>query len=181
MDGVIVADKTNPKDLLGIKKTPLRLVPPSLAIWTAGVMATGRSKYGELYDVWGYDGMNWRMKSVRLSVYIEAIERHTQGVKDGQWFDEEDGMPHVAHISACVAIILDAWSCKSLILDVPALGTAAEQMKFVDAILAAHRPMLEANEARQRELKKDEDVPEYDRMQTDVMQYLAAKFPKAAA
>jgi hypothetical protein len=173
-----VADKTNPKDLLGIKKTPLRLVPPALAIWTAGVMATGRSKYGELYDVWGYDGANWRMKAVRLSVYLEAIERHTLGVKDGQWFDEEDGMPHVAHISACVAIILDAWACKSLILDVPALGTAAEQMKFVDAILAAHQPMLLANEAKQRDLKKDEVVPTYEKMNVDVQTYLDERVKK---
>jgi hypothetical protein len=178
MERVIVADKTNPKDLLGIKKTPLRLVPPALSVWTAGVMATGRSKYGELYDVWGYDGMNWRMKAVRLSVYIEAIERHTLGVKDGQWFDEEDGMPHVAHISACVAIILDAWSCGSLILDVPALGTAAEQMKLVDALLVAHKPMLDANEAKQRDLKKDETVPGYEKMNVDVKRYLAEKFGK---
>lgn len=173
-----MADKTNPKDILGIKKTPLRLVPPALAIWTAGVMATGRSKYGELYDVWGYDGMNWRMKAVRLSVYLEAIERHTNGVKDGQWFDEEDGMPHVAHISACVAIILDAWSCDHLILDVPAFGTAAEQMKLVDALLAAHRPVLDANEAKQRDLKSDEVRPDYPRMNTDVKKYLAEKFGK---
>lgn len=175
---MIVADKTNPKDLLGIKKTPLRLVPPALSIWTAGVMATGRSKYGELYDVWGYDGMNWRMKAVRLSVYLEAIERHNLAVKDGQWFDEEDGFPHLAHVSACVSIVLDAWSCGSLIVDIPAMGTAAEQMKLADAILAAHAPMLAANEAKQRDLKKDEDVPEYDRMKTNVREYLAEKFGK---
>src|SRR5262249_14710156 len=83
---VMTVDQTSPKDILGIKKTPTRFVPPALQIWTAGVMATGRSKYGELYDVYGYDGMNWRMKAVRLSVYLEAIDRHYQATKDGQWF-----------------------------------------------------------------------------------------------
>lgn len=171
-----VSDATNPKDLLGIKKTPLRLVPPALVIWTAGVMATGRSKYGELYDVYGYDGANWRMKAVRLSVYQEAIDRHNLAVRDGQWFDEEDGFPHVAHISACSAIILDAWACGKLIVDVPANGTAAEQMKLADAILAAHKPMLDANEAKQRDLKKGEAVPKYDLMNTDVRVMLREKF-----
>lgn len=153
-------DQTNPKDILGIKKTPHRLTPPALSIWTSGVMATGRSKYGELYDVYGYDGMNWRLKAVRLSVYLEAIERHTNATKDGQWFDEEDGFPHVAHISACVAIILDAWSCGQLIYDVPPRGTAAAQYKAVDAILAAHADVLAGNEAKQRDLKKDMPLPE---------------------
>lgn len=168
MGSVIVADETNPKDRLGVKKTPLRLVPPALGIWTAGVMATGKSKYGELYDVWGYDGANWRMKAVRLSVYLEAIERHMNATKDGQWFDEEDGMPHVAHISACVCIVLDAWACKQLIVDLPPRGTAAEQMKLVEKILADHADMLAANETKQRERKNGEPKPDIVPYDVDV-------------
>jgi len=175
-----MADASNPKDLLGTKKTPLRLVPPALSIWTAGVMATGKSKYGELYDVWGYDGANWRMKAVRLSVYLEAIDRHHKGVSDGQWFDEEDGMPHVAHISACVAIILDAWSCGQLIVDIPPRGTAADQMKLVEAVLNAHADMLANNEAKQRERKLAEPVPEFEKMNTDVQVMLTERLVKRA-
>jgi hypothetical protein len=152
--GEMTVAQENPKDALGIKKTPLRLVPPALVIWTAGVMATGRSKYGELYDVSGYDGANWRDKKVRLSVYLEAIERHTLAVEDGEWLDPEDGMPHVAPISACVAIILDAKACGSLIEDLPPKGTAAAQMNEVTRILSEHSDMLTKNETAQRERRK---------------------------
>lgn len=103
-------DGVNPKDLVGVKKAPLRLVPRALLIETAPVMALGARKYGE---------MNWRNYPVKLSVYLEAIDRHLSAVLDGQWLDPESGRPHVAHISACVGIILDARAIGNLVEDWP--------------------------------------------------------------
>lgn len=145
-----MADTTNPKDLLGVKKTPLRLVPPALSIYVAGVMASGKSKYGELYDVSGYDGYNWRNKKVRKSVYLEAIMRHLLASLDGQAIDPESGFPHEAHIGADVSILLDAMACGSLIDDLPPKGTAADTMDLVQKILAAHADEMASNETKQR-------------------------------
>ena len=115
----------NPKDLLGIKKAPLRLVPPALTIETAPVMALGAAKYGPY---------NWREYPVKLSVYLEAIQRHLLAVLDGQWLDPESGRPHLAHISACAGIIFDAKEIGNLVDDWPvnegpAAALLAEQDK----------------------------------------------------
>lgn len=104
---------TNPKDLLGLAKVPLRLVPPALNIFVAKVMELGAKKYG---------AFNWRGNSVRLTVYIEAAQRHLAALLDGQKDDEESGLPHAAHAAACMGIILDAWHNGNLIDDRPLPG-----------------------------------------------------------
>jgi hypothetical protein len=114
----------NPKDLLGIKKAPLRLVPPALVIGAAPVMALGASKYGPY---------NWREYPVKLSVYLEAIDRHLQAAKDGEWLDPESGQPHIFHIASCVGIIADAEAVGNLVRDWPVLpGPAARLLAAQD-------------------------------------------------
>lgn len=112
-------DTTNPKDILGLKKTPLRLVPPALKIFVAWVMALGAKKYGPY---------NWREKKVRQTVYIEAAMRHLEAVLDGENCDPESGLPHEAHAAACMGIILDARAGGHLIDDRPIRGSAAALM-----------------------------------------------------
>lgn len=114
-----MAGGVNPKDLIGVKKAPVRLVPPALVIGAAPVMALGAKKYGPY---------NWRDYPVKLSVYLEAIERHYLAVKDGQWLDPESGEPHVAHIASCVAIILDAQALGQLEEDWPTKPGAASDL-----------------------------------------------------
>lgn len=106
----------NPKDLVGITKCPLRFVPPALSIFVAPAMADGARKY-----TW----FNWRKKKVRLSIYIEAIERHLLALKDGEDFAADSKVHHAAHIGACVAIIADAMKGGMLIDDRPTPGPAA--------------------------------------------------------
>jgi hypothetical protein len=101
-------DSTNPKDAIGLKKTPLRLVPPALLIFVAHVMALGAKKYGP----W-----NWRDNKVRHTVYLEAAIRHLQAALDGEDADKESGLPHEAHAAACMGIILDAKQMDCLIDD----------------------------------------------------------------
>jgi hypothetical protein len=135
----------NPKDLIGVTKAPLRLVPPALTIGVAPVMALGAKKYG---------AYNWRKYPVKLSVYLEAIERHLLAVMDGQWVDPESGQPHVAHIAAGVGIILDALATESLVEDWPiAHGPAAE-------LLAAQAESLNARSMTATEASRHPDAGE---------------------
>lgn len=114
-------DETNPKDLLGIKKPPLHLVAPALVLWVSKVFGYSAKKYGPY---------NWREKKVRLSIYLDAIERHLLAIKDGQWFDEESGLPHASHIGANIAVILDAEATGNLLNDLTwKPGPAAEIIK----------------------------------------------------
>lgn len=89
----------NPKDRLGIKKPPLHLVPPALAIWLSKVFGFSAIKYGPF---------NWRTKKVKKTVYIDAAMRHLLALQDGEDIDPESGLPHWAHVAANAAIMLDA-------------------------------------------------------------------------
>lgn len=101
-------DQTNPKDLAGQKKTPLRLVSPIALAHIAFAMRHGAEKYGPY---------NWREKQIGYSLYIEAAKRHLDLLADGEDIDDESGHHHAAHVAACALIILDALECESLIDD----------------------------------------------------------------
>lgn len=112
----------NPKDLLGMKKAPLALVPPVLEIITAEVMRLGAKKYGPY---------NWRLNKVRRTVYLEAAKRHIDACLDGENADEETRMPHEASAAACMAIVLDALVTGNLVDDRPIPGAAARVIKIL--------------------------------------------------
>ena len=109
-------DEANPKDALGLKKAPLRLVPAALLLYVSKVMGLGAIKYGPY---------NWRTKKVKLTVYLEAAQRHILAKLDGQDFDPESKQPHEAHAAACMGIVLDAMATGNLIDDRPTPGAAA--------------------------------------------------------
>jgi len=111
-----MSDTTNPKDALGLKKPPLRLVPAAGLLHVAKVMGLGAAKYGPY---------NWRGKPVRLTVYIEAAMRHLLSALDGETDDRESGQPHAAHAAACMMIVLDAAATGNLVDDRPPPGAAA--------------------------------------------------------
>ena len=60
-----------------------------------------------------YGRNNYRVLGVRASVYYDAAKRHLDA-----WFDGEDlspeGIPHLANLLACVAIIVDAQAAGKL-------------------------------------------------------------------
>lgn len=113
----------NPKDEIGVKKAPLRLVPPALVINCAPVMADGASKYGPY---------NWRDEAVQLSIYLEAAMRHILAYQDGQDNAEDSGLSHLAHAASCIAIIMDAEPIGCLIDDRPKPGPAAKLLAKQD-------------------------------------------------
>lgn len=107
----------NPKERFGRLKPALRFVPSALNLVVSRVMELGAKKYGPF---------NWRTTPVSLLTYLDAIERHLMEVRDGLDVDPESGVTPVAHIGACVAIILDAKAHGTLIDDRFARGPASK-------------------------------------------------------
>jgi hypothetical protein len=109
-------DDTNPKDLIGVTKPQMHLVPRSAIIRIAQAMANGAEKYGPF---------NWRTKKVRATVYTSAAERHLAQWFDGEELAEDSGVPHLAHAAACLSILMDAQATGNLIDDRPPAGAAS--------------------------------------------------------
>jgi len=95
--------ETNPKDLRGMKRVPLHLVPMPVIAELALAFLEGAIKYG---------AHNYRVTGVRATVYIAAALRHII-----QWLEGEDNDPEVlggvkiSHLTkaiACLAVIRDA-------------------------------------------------------------------------
>jgi len=101
---------SNPKDAVGQLKPQLNLIPPSAQILESVVMALGAEKYGPF---------NWRESAVRSSIYVAAAMRHLLAWADGQNEDPESGVSHLAHVRACMGIVLDAQSLGKLEDDRP--------------------------------------------------------------
>jgi Domain of unknown function (DUF5664)/Domain of unknown function (DUF4406) len=117
-------DTSNPKDLVGVTKPQLNLVPSSLIIHVAKAMENGAAKYGPY---------NWRDKKVRTTIYIAAAQRHLLSLLDGEDFAQDSGIHHAAHAAACMGIILDALECGCLINDRPTKGNAAPLIERLTA------------------------------------------------
>ena len=100
---------TNPKDIQGLKKPQMHLIPHRDMKEVAKVMKTGADKYGE----W-----NWRDEDIQVSKYISACERHL-----GAWFEGEDldesGQNHIDHAIATLLILRDSIIGGNLIDDRP--------------------------------------------------------------
>lgn len=109
-------DRTNPKDLIGITKPNMFLVPPAAEIYMALAMQDGADKYGPY---------NWRENEVRASIYISALKRHIADWVDGQELAVDSNKPHLAHALACIAILVDAIETGNLVDDRPPPGAAA--------------------------------------------------------
>jgi hypothetical protein len=120
----------NPKDLLGILKPPMSLVPSSATIWEAMAMkfgAYGINVLGEQVRPKGYGPFNWREKAVTASIYIDALERHIARVKDaGCSVVASDSLVlDLAHARACLGILIDALEFGNLIDDFAARNKMA--------------------------------------------------------
>lgn len=90
---------TNPKDAIGSNKLPLHLWPTTAtALGCLGLM-DGELKYGR---------SNFREIGVRASIYYDAARRHLDAWFEGEDDAPDNGIPHLAHALACLAIIVDA-------------------------------------------------------------------------
>ena len=89
----------NPKTALGEAKPKISDTP------TIGIREMGRvhSMGAEKYT-----RFNWRGHRVSSSVYYDAAWRHMSAWFDGEDLDPESGLSHLAHVMACMNILLDA-------------------------------------------------------------------------
>lgn len=101
---------TNPKDIVGQTKCPLDVVPDTISVEAAPAFLEGALKYGRY---------NWRVSGVRASVYKSALERHIKKWWNGENYDEDTHVKHLANAIACLGIILDAELCGKLEDDRP--------------------------------------------------------------
>lgn len=109
---------SNPKDLQGIKKVQLNLVPASSLVYQALAMEDGAAKYG---------GYNWRENKVIASIYVAAAMRHLLAWNDSREENAKDSKkPHLGHALACIGIIVDALETGNLIDDRPKAGAFAQ-------------------------------------------------------
>lgn len=114
---VPAVDATNPKDLIGVKKPRLSLVPPAGLVYAALAMANGADKYGPY---------NWRSKKVQTMIYLEAAMRHILSFQDGEENAKDSGIPHLGHAIACLLIIIDAKETGNLVDNRPVAGPMAD-------------------------------------------------------
>ncbi len=91
---------TNPKDAAASTRLDLSLVPDSAIAFCALGLTEGHRKYR---------GYNWRVAGVLVSVYVAALRRHMARFANGEWADPATGVPHLASIQACSAILIDSF------------------------------------------------------------------------
>lgn len=102
------AKPSNPKDAIGSGKIPLHLWPPAATVLGSLGLLDGMLKYGRA---------NWRAAGVRWTIYYDAMRRHLDAAFEGEDLDPDSGLPHLAHILACAAILVDAEATGQLIDD----------------------------------------------------------------
>lgn len=91
---------SNPKTAQGMKKLPIQYVPTKALLYLALVMEGGAIKYGPY---------NFRDDKITASVYFDAMMRHLLQWWNGETYDDESGQPHLAHVMACCAILIDGF------------------------------------------------------------------------
>ena len=96
---------TNPKDAIGSDKLPLHLWPAAATALGSVGLLNGALKYGRA---------NFRAIGVRASIYKDAAARHLDAWFEGEEVDPDDGVPHLAAVLACIAIIVDAQAAGKL-------------------------------------------------------------------
>ena len=89
----------NVKTLAALAKPRTSAVPPKAILALGEAMQDGANKYGQY---------NWRTTSVSATVFYDAMMRHLLAWYDGEDLAADSGKPHLAHLMANCAILLDA-------------------------------------------------------------------------
>lgn len=143
VDGPVPEVKaTNPKDAIGSGKLPIGLVPDSAIALESLAFLEGATKYGRY---------NWRAAGVRASIYHDALRRHLAAWWNGEDADPATGIPHLASVRACAAILIDAAVIDKLTDDRP---PRAELVGELQRALADEVPRI-------RELYPDANPHQY--------------------
>jgi len=92
-----MAEKTELAKRFNEGKLRLSLVPQSLIESVAHAMTDGAKKYG---------ARNWE-KGFKWDVPLDSLDRHLGKWKKGEDIDGESGLPHLAHVAANLAMLIE--------------------------------------------------------------------------
>jgi dATP/dGTP diphosphohydrolase len=95
---------------MATSRLDLSLFPQTAIAYGALAFTEGDLKYG---------GYNWRVAGVSANVYVAALLRHVFKWYNGEWADPKTGVPHLASVLACNAVLVDAIECGKLNDDRP--------------------------------------------------------------
>ena len=137
---------TNPKDSIGAKKLPMHLIPGTAKAALSVAFLEGALKYGKY---------NWRVAGVRGSIYLDAMERHLEKYKNGEDFDPDTKVPHLASVMACAAIIIDAKVCGKLTDDRPPRAPAAAYIDNLAELVRYLQLMYEGENPHQHTIEDE--------------------------
>lgn len=122
----------NPKDAAALDRVPFHIYPPAGHVLGTMACLDGAIKYGPY---------NWRERDISLTQYVGAIIRHCQKILGGEDIDPESTfkLPHLAHVNATSAILLDAEKAGALIDDRPKRQVdCAALITECNALIKAH-------------------------------------------
>jgi hypothetical protein len=90
---------TNPKDMIGVRKTSMSAVPSGPLQELSLAMLEGALKYGR---------HNYRKAGVRSSIYYDAAMRHLMAWWEGEDVDPDSGISHLVKAIACLVVVRDS-------------------------------------------------------------------------
>lgn len=102
--------KKNPKQVQAEKdgKVPYEYLVLSVLEDDAYVHKHGGDKYGK---------RNWTIDEINATTYVGAMFRHYKAWSEGEDLDPDSGRPHLTHLRACCAVVMDAAKHGKLIDD----------------------------------------------------------------
>lgn len=144
--------ETNPKDAIGSAKLHVGLVPDTLVVFAAMAFTEGAAKYGRF---------NWRVAGVRASIYHDALRRHLAKWWNGEDCDPETGVPHLASVAACVAILVDAGAMGKLTDDRPPAAPLDLEIALAEAVAGKVKELFADHDPRQWTIRDAEPKKGY--------------------
>lgn len=100
----------NPKDSIGVKKVPLSTVSAPVLMEMGLAMLEGDRKYGR---------HNYRVSSVRASVYYDATMRHLMSWWEGEDLDPDSELSHITKALGALSVLRDSMINEKWIDDRP--------------------------------------------------------------
>ena len=100
----------NPKDIQGMKKVQLWLVPDQVIAEVAKSFEEGAKKY---------QPYNWRKIKIQASQYISACKRHLAQWTEGEELDKDSGLNHITKAISTLVVLRDAMMNDMIIDDRP--------------------------------------------------------------
>lgn len=122
----------NPKDMLANAehRVDTTLFPDTAVIAGAMAMVEGDCVYG---------GFNYRVTDIGAMTYVSAADRHLKAWTNGENIDPKSGLSHLWKAIACIAILIDAEECGTLVDNRPPPAPVAAMLEDLKSAVKALR------------------------------------------